>query len=123
MDGTKIYHWVTTDEILNDNLKLSLLVTQEKQIDGYDSWDDANANADNIMYVLQSNLETKRDKIEDKFSAHIHVHDRYYDTAVKNKYSQSFNLKVRKLDFSEKISLGFGADYNYNKGDFEVKGN
>ena len=49
------------------------------------------------MYALQSNLETKGDKIEDKFMAHFHVHDRYYDTAVKNKYySQSSILKVKE---------------------------
>ena len=126
LDGTKnLSLSYNSMKFLNDNLKLKLTGYARKTDSGYDSWDDANANADNIMYVLQSNLETKRDKIEDKFSAHIHVHDRYYDTAVKNKYySQSFNLKgERKLDFSEKISLGFGADYNYNKGDFEVKGN
>ena len=126
LDGTKnLSLGYNSMKFLNDNLKLKLTGYARKTDSGYDSWDDANANADNILYVLQSNLETKRDKMEDKFSAHIHVHDRYYDTAVKNKYySQSFNLKgERKLDFSEKISLGFGADYNYNKGDFEVKGN
>ena len=47
----------------------------------------------------------------------MHVHDRYYDTAVKNKYySQSFTLKGdRELNISDKLSLGFGGDYNYTK--------
>ena len=112
-------------KFLNDNVKLKFTGYVRKTDSGYDSWDDANANADNILYVLQSNLETKKDKIEDKISTHVHVHDRYYDTAVKNKYySQSFNFKgERKINFSEKISIGFGGDYNYNKGDFQVKGN
>ena len=126
LDGTKnLSFGYNSMKFLNDNLKLKLTGYARKTDSGYDSWDDANANADNIMYVLQSNLEKKRDKIEDKFSAHFHVHDRYYDTAVKNKYySQSFNIKgERKLDYLEKISFGFGADYNYNKGDFQVKGN
>ena len=126
LDGTKnLSLGYNSMKFLNDNLKLKLTGYARKTDSGYDSWDDANANADNIMYALQSNLETKGDKIEDKFSAHFHVHDRYYDTAVKNKYySQSFNFKgERKLDYSEKISLGFGADYNYNKGDFQIKGN
>ena len=126
LDGTKnLSLGYNSMKFLNDNLKLKLTGYARKTDSGYDSWDDANANADNIMYVLQSNLESKIDKIEDKFSVHFHVHDRYYDTAVKNKYySQSFNFKgERKLDYSEKISLGFGADYNYNKGDFQVKGN
>ena len=26
------------------------------------------------------------------------------------------------MNFSDKVSLGFGSDYNYNKGDFRVKG-
>ena len=126
LDGTKnLSLGYNSMKFLNDNLKLKLTGYARKTDSGYDSWDDANANADNIMYALQSNLETKGDKIEDKFSAHFHVHDRHYDTAVKNKYySQSFNFKgERKLDYSEKISLGFGADYNYNKGDFQIKGN
>ena len=126
LDGTKnLSLGYNSMKFLNDNLKLKLTGYARKTDSGYDSWDDANANADNVMYALQSNLETKGDKIEDKFSAHFHVHDRYYDTAVKNKYySQSFNFKgQRKLDYSEKISFGFGADYNYNKGDFQVKGN
>ena len=89
------------------------------------SWDDANANADNIMYALQSNIEVKKDSSEDKFTAHLHVHDRYYDTAVKNKYySQSYTLEgERKIILSDNFSYGFGGDYNYNKGDFQVKGN
>ena len=53
------------------------------------------------------------------------MHDRYYDTAVKNKYySQSYTIKgERKINLSNDLSLGFGSDYNYNKGDFQVKGN
>ena len=43
------------------------------------------------MYAFQANLEKKENNIEDTFTSHFHVHDRYYDTAVKNKYySQSF---------------------------------
>ena len=49
------------------------------------------------MYALQSSLETKRKNKEDNFTAHMHVHDRYYDTAVKNKYySKSYTLKGRE---------------------------
>ena len=79
---------------------------------------------DDFFEILEyRSLEKKN--LEDKFTAHLHVHDRYYDTAVKNKYySQSFTLKgERKLELLDDLSFGFGSDYNYNKGDFQVKGN
>ena len=126
LDGTKnISLNYNSMKFLDDNTKLKFTGYTRKTDSGYDSWDDANANADNIMYALQSNVEVKRDSLEDKFTAHLHVHDRYYDTAVKNKYySQSYTLKgERKIILSDNFSYGFGGDYNYNKGDFQVKGN
>ena len=126
LDGTKNLSLnYNSVKFLDDNTKLKFTGYTRKTDSGYDSWDDANANADNIMYALQSNIEIKKKNLEDKFTAHLHVHDRYYDTAVKNKYySQSFTLKgERKLVLSDDLSFGFGSDYNYNKGDFQVKGN
>ena len=126
LDGTKnLSLSYNSMKFLNDNQKLKITGYSRKTDSGYDSWDDANANADNIMYALQSSLETKRKNKEDNFTAHMHVHDRYYDTAVKNKYySKSYTLKAeRKLNMSDDFSLGFGGDYSYNKGDFDIKGN
>ena len=126
LDGTKnISLNYNSMKFVDDNTKLKFTGYARKTDSGYDSWDDANANADNIMYALQSNIEVKKDNLEDKFTAHLHVHDRYYDTAVKNKYySQSYTLKgERKIILSDNFSYGFGGDYNYNKGDFQVKGN
>ncbi len=126
LDGTKnISLNYNSMKFVDDNTKLKFTGYTRKTDSGYDSWDDANANADNIMYALQSNIEVKKDSSEDKFTAHLHVHDRYYDTAVKNKYySQSYTLKgERKIILSDNFSYGFGGDYNYNKGDFQVKGN
>ena len=127
LDGTKnVSLGYNSMKFLNDNLKFKINGYARKTDSGYDSWDDANANADNIMYAFQTSLESKKNKnIEDKFTAHVHVHDRYYDTAVKNKYySQSYTFKgERKVEIGEDISLGFGSDYNYNKGDFVVHGN
>ena len=104
---------------------MSLSGYARKTDSGYDSWDDANAQADNILYALQTNLENRKSGIVDKFTSHIHVHDRYYDTAVKNKYySQSYTFKgERKMEVSNNLSLGFGTDYNYTKGDFKIHGN
>ena len=103
-------------KFLDDNLKFKVTGYTRKTNSGYDSWDDENAGAHNIMYAVQSNLERKTKNIEDKFTAHVHVHDRYYDTAVKNKYySQSYTLKgERKINFTDNFSIGFGGDYNYN---------
>ena len=126
LDGTKNLSLnYNSMKFLNDNTKLKFTGYARKTDSGYDSWDDENANADNIMYAFQSRIENKKENLEDNFTAHVHVHDRYYDTAVKNKYySQSYLLKgERKLNLSDNISLGFGGDYNYNKGDFQVKGN
>ena len=125
LDGTKnISLNYNSMKFLNDKTKLKFTGYSRKTDSGYDSWDDANANADNIMYAFQSTLESRKENIEDKFTSHIHVHDRYYDTAVKNKYySQSVTLKgERKLNISDNLSLGFGSDYNYMKGDFKIHG-
>ncbi len=125
LDGTKNLSLnYNSMKFLNDNTKIKATGYMRKTDSGYDSWDDANANADNIMYAFQTSLERKSNKSEDIFNTHVHVHDRYYDTAVKNKYySQSYTVKgERKLNFSDNLSLGFGSDYNYNKGDFKVHG-
>ncbi len=125
LDGTKnISLNYNSMKFLNDKTKLKFTGYSRKTDSGYDSWDDANANADNILYAFQSTLESRKENIEDKFTSHIHVHDRYYDTAVKNKYySQSVTLKgERKLNISDNLSLGFGSDYNYMKGDFKIHG-
>ncbi|OUX43800.1 hypothetical protein CBE37_01910 [bacterium TMED277] len=126
LDGTKNLSLnYNSMKFLSDNTKLKFTGYTRKTDSGYDSWDDANANADNIMYAFQTSIENKNKDFEDNVTAHVHVHDRYYDTAVKNKYySQSYTIKgERKLNLSDSISLGFGSDYNYNKGDFQVKGN
>ena len=39
-------------KFLNDNTKLKFTGYTRKTDSGYDSWDDANANADNIMYAF-----------------------------------------------------------------------
>ena len=125
LDGTKnISLNYNSSKFLNDNLKLGFTGYARKTDSGYDSWDDENAQADNILYVLQSNLERKEKKVSDKLTTHMHVHDRYYDTAVKNKFTQkSFNLKgERKIEMSDNLSFGFGGDYNYTEGDFKLHG-
>ena len=73
-------------KFLDDNLKFKVTGYARKTNSGYDSWDDENAVASNIMYALQSGIERKENNVDDNLVAHIHVHDRYYDTAVKNKY-------------------------------------
>ena len=125
LDGTKNLSLnYNSSKFFGDNLKLNLTGYARKTDSGYDSWDDENAQADNILYAIQTNLEKRDNGIIDKFSSHVHVHDRYYDTAVKNKYyAQSYSFKgERKMNISDKLSLGFGSDYNYTKGDFKVHG-
>ena len=63
LDGTKnISLNYNSSKFLNDNLKLGFTGYARKTDSGYDSWDDENAQADNILYVLQSNLERKEKK-------------------------------------------------------------
>lgn len=111
-------------KILNDNYKFNLTSYIRNTKSDYDSWDDEFAIARNNFYSFQSNLDRRKKNIEDKLTFHLGVHDRYYDTAVKNKYfSKSATLKIeRKLDLSNKFSVGFGNDYNYNMGKFQING-
>ena len=78
-----------------------------------------------ILCMPQSGIERKENNVDDRLVAHVHVHDRDYDTAVKNKYySRSYTLKgERKINISDELSIGFGSDYNYNKGEFNIHGN
>ena len=58
LDGTKNLTFnYNSIKFLDDNSKLSLTGYVRKTDSGYDSWDDANANADNILYALQSSIE------------------------------------------------------------------
>ena len=60
LDGTKNLTFnYNSIKFLDDNSKLSLTGYVRKTDSGYDSWDDANANADNILYALQSSIEKK----------------------------------------------------------------
>jgi len=126
IDGTKNLSLnYNSMKFFDDNLKFKITGYARKTNSGYDSWDDANAIASNVMYAFQSGIERKENNVDDSLIAHVHVHDRYYDTAVKNKYySRSYTLKgERKINISDELSFGFGSDYNYNKGEFHVHGN
>lgn len=126
LDGTKnLSINYNSSKFFGDNLKLGLSGYARQTDSEYDSWDDANAKAHNNIYAFQSNLEKRKNGVIDKFTAHVHAHDRYYDTAVKNKYySKSYTFKgERKMNISNNLSLGFGTDYNYTKGDFNIHGN
>lgn len=125
LDGTKNLSLnYNTQKFLSDNLKFKGTGYVRKTETGYDKSSDEYASGTNIMYALQSGLENKTEKKLDSITSHIHVYDRVYDEAEKNKYySQSFTLKAeRKTSLSEKLSYGFGSDYNYSKGDFQVNG-
>ena len=70
LDGTKnISLNYNSMKFLDDNTKLKLTGYTRKTDSGYDSWDDGNANADNIMYAFQANLEKKENNIEDTFTS------------------------------------------------------
>ena len=125
LDGTKNLSLnYNSHKFLSDNLKFKINSYARKTDSGYDHWADKNAEATNIMYAFQSSIENRENTKEDKLTSHVHVFDRVYDEAEKNKYySQSYTLKgERKVKISEDLSYGFGSDYNYNKGDFKVHG-
>ena len=113
-----------SQKFLSDTLKFKGTGYLRKTNTGYDKSADEQARGVNIMYALQSSLENKTDNKLDSLTSHVHVYDRYYDEAEKNKYySQSYTLKAeRKVSLSDNLSYGFGSDYNYNKGDFKIKG-
>jgi len=125
LDGTKNLSLnYNTQKFLSDNLKFKGTGYLRKTETGYDKSTDEYASGTNIMYALQSSLENKTEKKLDSFTSHVHAYDRVYDEAEKNKYySQSYTLKAeRKVSLSNNISYGFGSDYNYSKGDFQVYG-
>ena len=113
-----------SQKFLSDTLKFKGTGYLRKTNTGYDKSADEQARGVNIMYALQSGLENKTDNKLDSLTTHVHVYDRYYDEAEKNKYySQSYTLKAeRKVSLSDNLSYGFGSDYNYNKGDFKISG-
>ena len=125
LDGTKnISLNYNTMKFLSDKLKFKGTGYLRKTDTGYDKSTDEHAEGTNIMYAIQSSLENKTESKLDTVTSHIHIYDRVYDEAEKNKYySQAYTLKAeRKVSLSDKISYGFGSDYNYNKGDFQVYG-
>ena len=62
LDGTKNLSLnYNSVKYLDENYKIKFTGYSRKTDSGYDSWDDANANADNIMYALQSSLERKEE--------------------------------------------------------------
>ena len=125
LDGTKnLTLNYNTQKFLSDNLKFKGTGYVRKTDTGYDKSTDEEAEGTNIMYALQSSLENKTEKKLDTFTSHVHVYDRVYDEAEKNKYySQAYTLKAeRKINFSDNLSYGFGSDYKYDKGDFQVYG-
>jgi len=125
LDGTKNLSLnYNTQKFLSDNLKFKGTGYVRKTETGYDKSSDEYASGTNIMYALQSSLENKTEKKLDTFTSHVHVYDRVYDEAEKNKYySQTYSLKAeRKINFSDNLSYGFGSDYKYDKGDFQVYG-
>jgi len=125
LDGTKNLSLnYNTQKFLSDNLKFKGTGYVRKTDTGYDKSTDEEAEGTNIMYALQSSLENKTEKKLDTFTSHVHVYDRVYDEAEKNKYySQAYTLKAeRKINFSDNLSYGFGSDYKYDKGDFQVYG-
>ena len=113
-----------TQKFLSDNLKFKGTGYVRKTDTGYDKSSDEEAEGTNIMYALQSSLENKTEKKLDTFTSHVHVYDRVYDEAEKNKYySQAYTLKAeRRISFSDNLSYGFGSEYKYDKGDFQVYG-
>ena len=125
LDGAKnISLNYNTLKFLSDNLKFKGTGYLRKTDTGYDKSTDEQAEGTNIMYAIQSSLEKKTESKLDTVTSHIHIYDRVYDEAEKNKYySQAYTLKAeRKISLSDKFSYGFGSDYNYNKGDFQVYG-
>ena len=125
LDGTKNLSLnYNSQKFLSDTLKFKGTGYLRKTNTGYDKSADEQARGVNIMYALQSGLENKTDNKLNSLTAHVHVYDRYYDEAEKNKYySQSYTFKgERKVSLSEQLSYGLGSDYNYSKGDFQVYG-
>ena len=78
-----------------------------------------------ISCMLYSHLREKKKNFNDNFTAHVHVHDRYYDTAVKNKYySKSYTIKgERKLDLEIIYQSDLEVIIITIKEIFKVKGN
>ena len=125
LDGTKNLTFnYNSHKFLTDSLKFKGTGYFRKTESGYDVSGDEYASGTNLMYALQSSLENRTEDKHDSIISHIHVYDRVYDEDVKNKYySQSYNLKAEKKNKSFRSNfLGFGSDYNYNKGDFQVNG-
>ena len=61
-----------SSKFFGDKVKLRFSGYARKTDSGYDSWDDANAQADNILYASSAtNLENRKRNLVDKFTSHV----------------------------------------------------
>ena len=61
LDGTKNLSLnYNSSKFLKDDLKIGITGYARKTDTGYDSWDDENAQADNILYAVQASLEKRK---------------------------------------------------------------
>ena len=123
-DGTRNYQInLNSNKWINENLKFkSTFYGRDTQSD-YDknASNEENVTSDNKMYALQTGFERFTNKSFDNFIIHYHNYDRKYDeqSVVNKYYSQSITAKAESdVTLSEKLSLGYGAEYKYDWGDY-----
>ena len=102
----------------NDNLKFKSTIYSRQTETDYDNSVslENNYTADDRMYAFQAGFDYKEDNKEDTIIFHYNKYDREYNEngSLDNYYSESLVAKVEKVNYSEKISYGFGSEYKYD---------
>lgn len=118
---------INSKKWINDNLKINSTLYSRRTLSDYDgsATDEFGYISDNKMYALQSGLEYKTNKSNNKIIFHYHNYDRNYENGgyLDEYYSETLNVKLdSKFIASKKLSFGYGGEYKYDWGNFENRG-
>ena len=125
-DGTKNYQInLNSNKWINENLKFKSTLYGRINRSDYDidASTEENVKSANKMLALQTGFERFQNKSFDNFIIHYHNYNRKYnEQSILNRYySRSITAKAESdITLSEKLSIGYGAEYKYDWGDYST---
>ncbi len=126
-DSSKNYQLnLNTEKWISDSLKLNSTSYARRTKSNYDaSSNDESGFAHDKMYILQTNLSFLQKNSVNTLSFHAHHYNREYDESGYFDWYKSQTALIKgesKVNFSQNISYGYGAEYKYDSGSFTNSG-